>query len=241
MDSASDEIRPENKTTIGDVEAFLRNQSFPKGPEEGHASKEIVDLNQEWERQAQNLARLFAKELEFKTPEEYIATLPKFEPQPEEYKGRLDIPVIVETRIPLKRMLELAGLVNYYVNVDIVTDWGEGGFATPSTTYTSWINNRTSDLGNSVNAVRKSLKVDERGANIYEGIALYLRDPKILDNPYLALPGSEVHPGSSPFLTGYTQDSRGEGQRPGLASYFNFDRYPDARFAVAGRKISIKS
>lgn len=238
MDSANDEVGPEN-STLSDVQRFLRDEGRKSLPK---ASEKVIVLDQEWNRQAQNLARLFAKELEFKTPEEYIATLPTFEPQPEEYKGRLDIPVIVETRVPLGRMLELAGLVNYYVNVDIVTDWGEGNFATPSTPYASWINNRTSDLGNSVKAVRTSLKDDERGANIYDGIAIYLRDPKILDIPaFLALPGSQVQPGSAPFLIDGTQNSRNSPDGPGLASYFADDRYPDAQFAVAGRKITLKA
>ncbi len=188
-----------------------------------------ISLEEEWQRQAQNLASLFAKELKFKTPEEYIATLPKFEVQPEEYEGRLDIPVIAETRVPLKRMLELAGVVTYF-DVDSIKDWEKGKFETPKTPYSTWLNDGRINLNKSVEKVRKGLKPDERGGTAFDGVALYLKDPKILDGHYLDLPGSQVVSGGAPGLARW-------GGRPELDLFFVGNARPDCGSVVAGRKI----
>lgn len=165
-------------------------EDVPKA--EGNLSKEATfDLKAEWNKQAQNLARLFAKELGL-TEEEYIATLPKFEPQPEEYKGRLDIPVIVETRVPLKRMLELAGIITGF-DANLIKDWEEGNFNTPEKPYTTWLNDGSANLNKSVADVRAALRDDERGGTVFDAVALYLKDPKILDHHFPGLPGSQVN------------------------------------------------
>ena len=171
----------------------------PKSFSENGNKPEKINLETEWNRQAQNAARLFAKELGFKTPGEYIATLPKFEPQPKEWKGRFDIPVIVEIRVPLKRMLELSGIATYF-NIDSIKDWEKSKFQAPEKPYTTYLNDGNINLNKSVDQVRKSLRIDERGGNIFDGIALYLKDPKILEHHFLDLPGSQVGSGNAPDL-----------------------------------------
>jgi len=193
-----------------------------------------ISLEAEWTRQAQNPAKLFAKELKFKTHDDYIATLPKFEPQPEEYRRRLDIPVIVETRIPLKRMLELAGIDSNF-DVDSIGDWEKDNFKTPEEPYTTYLNDGTNNLDRSTDAVRTSLRNDERGGTIFDGIALYLKDPEILKNHYLNLPGSRVGSNCAPWL------SRWSVRRPKVAPLFIEIPFPSIGSVVAGRKISIKS
>lgn len=168
-----------------------------------------IFLPEELQIQSQRLAKLFAAELKYKTPEEYIATLPKFKLQLDNWKGGLCIPIIAETRVPLKRMLELAG-IDFYFDVDSITDWKEGKFTTPKTPYTTWVNDGTFNLGKSVKLVRESLKAHERGANIYEVIALYLRDPEILDKHWLDIPGSQVDSDSVPFLGRWGRKGRPE-------------------------------
>ena len=158
----------------------------------------MLNLEAEWKRQAENLAHFFTKELK-PTPQEYIAGLPKFGPQPETFRGRFDIPVIVETRILLPRMLELAGIACNFDSKE-VKDWSEGKFATPNKPYITWLQDGTQNLNRSVRAVRKGFALDERGGTVFDGIALYLRDPKILKHHYLDLPGSDVGPGSAPCL-----------------------------------------
>lgn len=190
----------------------------------------VKDTNPKIETpQPLQMDELFAKELGFKTKEEYITTLPKFEPQPDNWKGRFDIPAIVETRIPVKRMLELAG-IGVYFDPDSIKDWENGKFKTPDKPYTVWLNDGSSNLNKSVDQVRKSLKADERGANIYEVIALYLRDPKILNHHYLDVPGSQVGSDRAPYL------DRWFGQ-PWLGHRFVGFEYPFYGSVVAGREI----
>lgn len=183
----------------------------------------------EWQRQAQNLAKLFAKELNL-TKEWYIATLPKLKLQPKEYEGRFDVPVIVETRVPLKRMLELAGIACGF-GVDSIGDWREDQSKTPKKPYVAWLSSIVSYRRGSVEIVRKSLQADERGANIYDGLALFLQDPKLLGHPfhrYLDLPGSQVGISKCPYL---------RSRKPNLNDISIAYEYPSHCSVVAGRTI----
>ncbi|MBI2613469.1 MAG: hypothetical protein HYW62_01755 [Candidatus Levybacteria bacterium] len=168
-------------------------------------------LGPEWHRQSQYLATLFAKELNL-TQEQYIASLPKFGPRPESWKKRSGIPVIVETRVPLERMLELAGIKVDSFNVNSIIDWKKGKFRTPKSPYTTWLNDGEVDLNTSVNHVRKSLKPDERGATIYDGIALCIRDRNlnVRERSRLLisnLPGSQIDFGFAPRLARMSVDT----------------------------------
>ena len=164
-------------------------------------TSEKLYLEAEWQSQAQKMAKLFAKDLGL-TKEQYLAYLPRFEPQPEQYKGRFDIPVIVETRIPLKRVIKEADI---YICLDpsSIIDWKKSGFTTGKQPYTAWLNDGRSNLGESVDAVRNSLKFDERGGTVFEGIALYLRNPRIIDDHFLAFPGSQVFSIGVPYLSNW--------------------------------------
>ena len=131
-----------------------------------------LNLNQEWMRQSQRYIDFgFHTKLGL-TEEEYLDSLPKFEPQPEAFNGRFDIPVIVETRILPQEQAALAKL-NYYL--------GELKIGTGVKTR---INTKLQisliphgcrmegNLNKSVENVRKALAKDERGATIFDGIAL---------------------------------------------------------------------
>ena len=189
-----------------------------------------ISLEEEWNRQSQNLAALFVKELGL-TNEQYIASLPKFELQPKEYKGRLDIPVIVETRVPLEKMLKLVG-INKYFNVGLIKEWEKDKFETPKTPYTTWLNDSSINLNKSVDTVRKGLKSDERGGTVFDGIALYLRDPKILEHHFLDLPGSQVVSGRAPYLNRWNE-------QPRLNHFWTAHASPNGGSVVAGRKIKV--
>src|SRR3989338_906364 len=74
-----------------------------------------LDLDAEWQRQAQNYLSLgFHKEAGFEETAEgkqaFLDSLPKFEPQPEEYRGKFDMPLLVIKKIPWERQAELAGI-----------------------------------------------------------------------------------------------------------------------------------
>lgn len=194
-------------------------------------------LLQEWKRQAQKLAGIFAREIG-QTTEEYIAKLPKFDLQPEEYKGRLDIPVIVETRFALSGMLELLGIYPK-MNVNGIKDWEKGQFTTPEMPYVTWANDGSPDLNRSANEVRRYLKSDERGGTVYDGIALYVRDSSFLDRYSLVFPGSQVGSIKNNELP---ELLRGGGvYKPRLYSEKADDKASGVAPIIAGRKIKVKS
>lgn len=58
-----------------------------------------TNLSKEWLRQANRYIGLGAHNLLDLLKKDYISSLPKFEPQPETFKGRFDIPILVDPRI----------------------------------------------------------------------------------------------------------------------------------------------
>jgi len=195
-----------------------------------------IPLTTEWQRQANSFIELgFHTELNL-TKKEYFKSLPKFEAQPEEYRGRLDIPVIVETRIPLERMFILLDIYDHFSRADSVKNWEKDEFETPKTPYTTWLKKLNDYLDVSANAVRKTLKPDERGGNFLDGIAFYLSNPYYKDHYfYLGLPGS--------------QDDSGHNLVPCLSRIFKdieiekiYDDMPNdvKNWIVAGRRINTK-
>lgn len=217
------------KIAKGDEHAAKAGRSFAEEfGEEPLTSVEApeIALQLEWNMQSQKLANLFAQELGL-TKEEYIATLPKFEPQPERFKGRFDIPVIVETRLPLKEMLEKAGIVVYF-DTNGVKDWDKKRFETPKTSYTAWLQDGRRNLNKSVEDIRRNLKSDERGGIPYDGISLYLRDPNILEHHLLDFPGSRVDSVRAPYLVRW-------GGQPGLSHSFVGRAAPNGGSVVAGK------
>ena len=157
------------------------------------------DLKVEWERQAGIVAARFAKRLGLST-EEYVNTLPKFEPKPENLEDALiipAIPVIVETRFTLPEILDIAGIVSYF-DPQEVKDWTEGGFQTSNKPYAAWL---TYIPNTSVEEVRANLLRYERGGTALDGIALYFQRPQILNHFFLKFPGSQVGPDDAPFLS----------------------------------------
>lgn len=107
----------------------------------------------------------------------------------------------MESRISPKRLCELAGL-SYWIGDLNVTDWeyDPKGYKTPYAPYVSWIQAGRKNLGKSVSSVRKSLAEDERGTTVFDGIALFLKNPEILKDHYIDLPGTNVGSGRAPYL-----------------------------------------
>lgn len=162
-----------------------------------------LDLEAERLAQATRLAELFASELGMSRGE-YIASLPAFLPQPDAYKGRFDIPLIVPVypKLGLDKILRIAGIKPYH-NASEITDWQDRshGFITPQVPYTTWVDDGSGSLGKTVGAVRNHLAADERGGAVFDGLALYLKNPGILKKRFLDLPGSHVAYISAPSLS----------------------------------------
>lgn len=161
-----------------------------------------LNLDPEWSRQIQRFIELgFHKELNL-SEREYLDSLPKFGPQPEQFQGRFNIPVVVETRIPVKRQCELAR-IRYFLGGLKVTDWTDDskGYRTPDRPYATWLQDGKKNLYRAVEAVRKELAEDERGGTEFDGIALYIAHPQVLKEHFLDLPGTKVGPVSAPCLS----------------------------------------
>lgn len=161
-----------------------------------------LDLQAEWIEQSQKYIDWgYHKELSM-SQEDYLASLPKFEPQPEAFVGRFDIPILVETRIVPKRQAELAGL-NYLLRGLNVHDWEDDPkkYKTPKIPYTTWMQDGKKNLKRSVRNVRRTLEADERGATEYDGIARWIANPSVLEDHYIDLPGTSVESGGrAPYL-----------------------------------------
>jgi len=157
------------------------------------ASETDISLQLEWSRQASKFIELgFHKKLGL-SEEQYLATLPKFGSQPEGFKGRFDIPVLVETRVPPRSQLELAGFEAYLEGLEVY-DWpgDPKGYKTPGMPYVAWVQDGSKSLNKSVEEVRRGLAPDERGATLLDGTGLVIAHTELLKGHYIHLPGSEV-------------------------------------------------
>ena len=150
-------------------------------------------LSAEWERQVNKYIKLgFHKELNL-SKEEYRDSLPKFTPQPEAYKGRFDIPVLVETRIPVNKQAKLAGLM-YGLDGFKVRDWENDpkGYKTPEIPYTTWMQDGRNYRKWTVENFQLNMAEDERGATEFDGVDLFIKNPKVLRHHFIDLPGTSV-------------------------------------------------
>lgn len=177
------------------VEKMLRESLFPK------PFTTEADLLVEYFSQCRKYIDLGFHRALGMTEEEYVESMPKFEFQTDPFKGRFDIPVLVETRIPLKQTANLAYL-DYYLNDMEVADWMDDPerYRSPNIPYTTWMQDGKKYLGKSVRDVRANLAPDERGATVYDGIALFVLNPGLLHDKthYIDLPGTSVGIGHAP-------------------------------------------
>lgn len=161
-----------------------------------------VNLAAEYERQSRRYIELgFHTELGL-SEKDYLASLPKLEPQPENFCGRFDISVLVDPRVSIERQCELAGIncSDYKQSLAkgsmFIYDWPEDpqAYRTPAGPYLTWVHDGTRNLDKNAKSVRLNLAGDERGGTIFDGIALYIAHPQILGEhtPELELPGSQV-------------------------------------------------
>ena len=81
--------------------------------------------------------------------------------QPEAFRARSDIPVIVFGQVSPEDQARLAGL-NYYLDGLNISDWENDpqGYKTPGTFYMTWMQDGTVNLKKSVETVRNSFAED---------------------------------------------------------------------------------
>jgi hypothetical protein len=151
-------------------------------------------------------------------------------PQPESFKGRFDIPVIVFGQIPAEDQAKLGG-INYLLKLKglNVRDWEEDprGYRTLKGVYMTWMQNGKKNLLRSVEKVRNTLALDERGATVHDGIGLYIAHPNILRDHYVNLPGTSVRSDGAASLEWWP--------RPELSGHFVGEVGPGIGSATCGR------
>jgi hypothetical protein len=141
-------------------------------------------------RQKERLVSLgFHKRLKL-TEQEYRDSLPKFTSQPEAFRGRMDIPVLVDPRISLKTQYKLMGLRYGFDKTVKVKDWENDpkGYRTPKSPYVVWLRLD----GESPRKIRETLASDERGGTVLDCAAFYVAHPEILGAKEIMLPGTTV-------------------------------------------------
>lgn len=169
-----------------------------------------LNLDNEWQRQSQNFLELgFHVETGFEDTGEgkqaYLDSLPKFEPQPENYRNRFNVPLLVETKIPWEKQAQFAGIVisDYLVSRMNEIKPHDDRSKTPDTPYTGWFNRWGERFTRRITPTdaRKELTLDEIGGGPYEGVAMQVAHPEITrSGKYFDLIGYDVGSGSIPCL-----------------------------------------
>lgn len=141
-------------------------------------------------RQIEKLVRLgFHNELGL-TEEEYCKSFPILLPQPEEYRGRFDIPLIVDPRIPLGRQHELAGIVEY-LNTNKISNLSP----IPKDSYIIWVHDTHNLEENTVEESISGFGEDEKGCLQVEVTSFYLHHPEFFrsNNRIVSATGSRFN------------------------------------------------
>ena len=186
----------------------------------GRGIRDEINPEADLRQQLQKNARLFAPTLGI-SRQEYIARFPEFKHEPEDIGQKLGIIVPVETEVPLPEMLRILGIDTFF-DPQEVEDWlVEEGFETPSKPYVTrltYIPNKSA-LDTRVDLLKQENK---RGGTIFDGIALCLKNPQILNRYYLNFPGSQVGPDDVPFLFAWSNSVENSTPSP-ILSYGNVE------------------
>ncbi len=182
-----------------------------------------LNLGLEWKKQAERLARYFARPLGL-SEIEYIDGLPPFPDKPRKYEGRLDIPLLVQPPIPnrlsIEKIMDILGFrppagpsrasQRFWgaPSEEGIEDWADGTFRTPQVPYSIWIDNGLIYSDRTASEVRTNLAQFERPATVIDGVFLYefiwLKGQAL---PRLSFPGSKVG-NYIPSIASYSSEER---------------------------------
>ncbi len=147
---------------------------------------EILDPEKNWNSQINRLIdHGFDIEVGLSS-EEYTKSIPAFQPQPENFKGRFNIPLLVDPRIPLGTQLRLL-----HVGFPEIKTSNLEEVVTPESPYQIWVQDGTRFMGHSCFSARRTFANDERGLTIIEGLALFREIPKVLEHHPVMLVGAK--------------------------------------------------
>jgi hypothetical protein len=146
------------------------------------AQARSVDLNRERLRLIGCLTNAgFHDELGM-SADEYAASLPLIEAQPPEYRGRLDVPLLVETRIPFQRQFELVGIFPSQLLAPFKEPQPyDATSAHRAEPYAGWFSawGQRFVVPISPDDARADLAVDEVGGNLIEAAAMQAAYPEL--------------------------------------------------------------
>lgn len=114
--------------------------------------------------------------------DDYRASLPHFDEQPIGLKGRLDVPVLVETRIPWRRQAELAGVrLSAGMRTSDVADREPPDQQPGPRPFAMWCNDWGQRFRDPIAPARARIQLaaDERGATVAELVALEINHPHL--------------------------------------------------------------
>lgn len=134
------------------------------------------ELERIWEAQTRKLIMLgFNDQLKL-SEGTYKRKLPKFLPQPENYRGRFDIPLIVDPRISLKPLHKLIGLHSTIQEENIVDV-----AIVPEVPYTIWTHDASRYRQHSVKDAIGHFQPDELPSPLIEVLSLYIHYPQFFE------------------------------------------------------------
>ena len=185
----------------GNWSAVIRNGATAEMPVNVEFS-----LYAEWQKQSQNFLRYsFHREGYADTEagkQAYLDSLPRFEPQPLEYRTIFDRPLLFEKRIPWERQADLADiLISDYLRSRLheTHPWEDNPSKTPEgVACAGWFNKWGQRFPNKIKPLdaRKQLGSNEGAGDVVEGIANQIHFPEDNENgQYFDLIGTSVGSG----------------------------------------------
>lgn len=148
--------------------------------------RELVELEEERSEQINQLIQRGFHTTLGLSKEEYAQSIPSFLPQLESYKDRFDIPLVVETRIPLSMQTKLAR-IDEWIDPDRVKNLTH----VPKGPYTIWTHEGSRHIGMHKKQAEGQFEHDEVGSPLVEVIALYIHYPDLFKAQGLDAPQSQ--------------------------------------------------
>lgn len=179
-----------------------------------------------WEKQVRKMIALGFNDEIKKSEGGYRMSVPKFEEQPEAYKGRFDLPLLIDPRIPLKKIHKLAG-IHAAVDENIIVDM----YKSPELPYVIWTHDANRYRHLSVREVMTKMQSDETACSQLEVSSLFIHYPEVFADHGVDATGSMYGADSVPCINTFFG-------KPEL-SHGGFD-HPDNRWGALTKGTYIK-
>lgn len=169
----------------------------------GHDGEVLTDeqLARLRDAQIQRLIDLKFHELREMSEDDYRASFPDILPQPDTYRGRFDIPLVVD---PLIHTPQLTAAGIYGIDMHKLTNT----VAVPRLPYTIWTSDVRKHRGRSHSDMMGQLAPDEVAGSLAEVVALYMQRPDLFIDFAVIAAGSRYHGFASPHIHTFEGNAR---------------------------------